>query len=266
MNYVPDLRTPLVTPLAPMNYHPTDCPRSMQEAWENEESADVHLTQKLARMAVTGRGIFTMPMGKVPGWYPASQWHSGEEWRQKLLVSKINDWCRAKRGRTIEIFVGFRVQSPYHLTPGGRPPQPGDVKAMGDFVANVLPWVTNIKLHRLILDNTSTTANYPYFKRLVKWCQSHWGLTVTNEAFVTQHIGAGEWLLDQDALEFAPGYATSSFVTPRDSDQEWVVPHGCEALVTLRQQDNPTQEWVDSLRMRGFTVGSISPSCDQYVL
>lgn len=267
MNYTPDLRTPIVHVLSSQNYHPVDHPRMMNTAWADEETADAHLTEALERMTQTDRGIFAMPMGKLPGWYASSQWHTGETWRQELLVSKINDWCRAKHGRTIELFIGCRVaRSPYHLFMAGSiPPDPANAEAMRRFIPNVLPWVSQIKLHRLILDNSATSANYPAIPRLAEWCQTHWGLTIAIEAYLTIRNGADVELVEE-AMELTPSYATSAFIQSRDPTNEWVVPQGAEALAIMRNPEIPTQEWVDSLRQRGFTVGSLSPQCDKLVV
>jgi hypothetical protein len=130
----------------------------------------------------------------------------------------------------------------------------------------MLPWISRTDIHRLILDHGSTRFNYPHVRKMAAWCQKEWGLQLTIEAFKTNKVGPGEWELDEDALEEMPGYAMSQFIMPRDPDGEWACPPGAEALAICRWVEKPTQEWVDSLRGRGFTVGSISPQCDELVL
>lgn len=267
MSYTPDLRTPIVHSFTPWKYHPTDCPRCFMLDWETEDSASVHLDDILDRMTQTNRGIMMMPMGKTRGWFASSQWHTGEKWRQDLLIDKINDWLRIDRRRTMELFIGCRPANPHHLSMAGcRAPDPSDPVALSSFCATVLPWITRTKIHRLWLDHSSTAFNYPAVQRLSPWCRAMHGLQLGIEAFRTTHVGPGEWDLDELALEREPAFALSKFVQQRDADEQWICPPGAEALVICRRTDNPTQDWVDGLRDRGFTVGSVSISTDSLVV
>lgn len=262
MEYAPDYRPVIVNAFSPMNFR--EHPNGLHPDWYNRQTAPQYLDEVFARFSRTNRGMLYMPAGRVGGWYAAAQWYTMEPWRRELLIDRTNEWLSGNPNRTVELFIGCRPPtSVYHLAPGPYNCDPGHQPALSRFVANVLPWVSNLHLHRLWLDHASTNFNWPHVKNMAMWCKQNWGLQLGAEAFRNVKVAPQEWELIQEDMEEMPMFCLSTFAQTRDADEEW----GSigEAIVCLRNIDNPTEEWVDGLRERGFIVGSMSPTTDHLV-
>ncbi|MHA2047735.1 MAG: hypothetical protein ACW99G_23375 [Candidatus Thorarchaeota archaeon] len=264
--YKRDGRTPIAHVFAPLDYDAQHCPRMMQPQWEEPEHAEAYMDRVLERFSLTDRGIVIMPMGKVPGWYPSSQWHTGEEWRQELLIRRLNNWKKEKRDRTIELFTGFRVSDPHHLQMvKSQPPDPNQPHLLHKLLANIEPWITQIPIHRWWMDHASHPINIDIAIRVASWLRRQRGLIMGVEAY-PRLLDKPDKPLDIRSLQYVPAYAITRFVMNRDPDHKWQCPDNCEMLIILRNPENPTQEWVDSYRSRGFVVGSLSAQLDKLVI
>jgi hypothetical protein len=266
MTYEPDLRAPYVIPCGSHDGGDAE-PRYLHPHLRDKNKIDGFL-QGQFESSPSSRVAFHWPVGKTDANSSgdicgSAQWWSAPVWRRDAYIRHCKEWKANNPENTVEIYMDCTQYDPHLAVPSDLCYELDTRNALSIqwFMETVTPWMNEIGIHRVWLDNSSNPSKI-------------WG------AYRTAYRLDLPFPLGMEAVPLGwrlkvktwfwrtmPYMCTDRFALTRDNfPARTQVPEGCEGVIWLTgHEPDATPVVIERWRNKGWVVGSLARQHDHLV-